>query len=172
MLNSQAYKPYLPSQLYSQIEEVLSIFQQLHHDTADIVCNGRVPDASLQLHNVLASTEEATTTIIDTVTAIQSIADGAAPPEAAQQIGELVTKVYEACNFQDISGQRIKKVLGSLETLEQRLQGLADAMRVCLGDAAVAKAPEAQGDAALMQGPQLDSEAPKQDEIDKLFNSF
>jgi len=172
MINSKAYEPYLPSQLYTQIEDVLAIFQQLHQDTSDIVCNGRVPDASMQLHNVLASTEEATTTIIDAVTAIQSIADAAAEPEAAEQIGAWVTKVYEACNFQDISGQRIKKVLGSLEMLEQRLQGVAEGMRACLGEAAIVTPPVVQGEAALMQGPQLDGDAPKQDEIDKLFNSF
>src|SRR3546814_10175717 len=45
-------------------------------------------------------------------------------PELAEKITDAVTRVYEACNFQDITGQRITKAVKALQHIEQKVAGL------------------------------------------------
>lgn len=155
--------------LYAKIEEILKQFREIREEAEGIVENSQMPDAALHLNDVLQHTEEATTTILDAATTIGSLTDNAA---VAEQIG----RIYEACTFQDISGQRIKKVLKHLNTLEEQLQGLSEAARGATGDAAAkprAKAaPAATGDAALMNGPALSTEAPSQADVDAMFKNM
>jgi chemotaxis protein CheZ len=86
-----------------------------------------------------------------------------------------VTRIYEACNFQDITGQRISKVVATLKTIETRLVSLAAAVGHGGGAAAKAGKPGPQdgakpSDADLLNGPQLPQNAKKQDEVDALLN--
>lgn len=155
--------------LYTKIEEILRQFREIREEAEGIVENSAMPDAALHLNDVLQHTEEATTTILDAATTIGSLTDNAA---VAEQIG----RIYEACSFQDISGQRIKKVLGHINTLEMQLSSLAESVRGSSGDAAPKKpkaaAPQKTGDAALMNGPALSAEAPSQADIDAMFKNM
>ena len=63
-------------------------------------------------------------------------------------------RIYAACGFQDISGQRIKIVLRQLHQLEW---------------APSRTATLAHADRALMNGPQPIAVTPAQTEIDQLF---
>jgi chemotaxis protein CheZ len=44
----------------------------------------------------------------------------------AQEIQDHVVKIYEACNFQDLSGQRIGNVIETLTMIEDRVEGMLD----------------------------------------------
>jgi chemotaxis protein CheZ len=85
-----------------------------------------------------------------------------------------VTRIYEACNFQDITGQRISKVVATLKTIETRLVSLAAAVGHGEGAAKSGKPAPQDGskgsDAGLLNGPQLPQNATKQDEVDALLN--
>ncbi len=155
--------------LYAKIEEILRQFREIREEAEGIVENSAMPDAALHLNDVLQHTEEATTTILDAATTIGSLTDNAG---VAEQIG----RIYEACSFQDISGQRIKKVLGHINTLETQLSSLAESVRGSSGDTASKKtkaaAPQKTGDAALMNGPALAADAPSQAEVDAMFKSM
>ena len=89
----------------------------------------------------------------------------------ADEIGDTIITIFEACNFQDITGQRINKVVKTLEFVEQRVM----AMIGIWGDEAIAElqpsAHSAHSDeeSKLLNGPQLASQAISQDDIDKLF---
>jgi chemotaxis protein CheZ len=73
-----------------------------------------------ELDAVVDGTEQATQTILSMVEEIDQIASTlieSAPNEAEREVGrniqERVVKVFEACNFQDITGQRISKVVNT-----------------------------------------------------------
>lgn len=77
-------------------------------------------------------------------------------------------KIFEACSFQDITGQRIRKVVRTLTDIEERVGHLIS----LLGDKAAGTGDNEDkrvGDARLLNGPQLPPQAVSQDEIDKLL---
>jgi chemotaxis protein CheZ len=155
-----------PEELYKQIEELYRSFQEMQKDVRGIIATGKVPDSAMQLQDVLKSTEDATNTILDCATAINGLSETLGSPEIAAH----VTKIYEACTFQDLTGQRIKKVLNYLDALEGRLNKLATTARDYFGF--TEDAPKEDLNAGLLNGPQLSDVAPNQDDIDKLFSSL
>ena len=164
----EEHKKLLPYDLYVQIEEIMKAMQQLQIEAAGIANAANVSDAAAHLNDVIKHSETATVTIIETVGNIQTIAD-AAGGEAGAKIGEEITKIYEACSFQDIGSQRILKVMKNLSAIEVGLQRLAQ-MAKHYGVETPAAPPADKGD-PLLQGPQLAGDAPSQADIDKLFNS-
>lgn len=162
MLKTEEYKSYLPKELFTQIEEVCGIIKEIQQETAGLMHPNNVSDASNQLHDVLQATEDATNRILDAATAIQGASQD-------PQITDLVTQIYEACNFQDITGQRIKKVLQNLSVLDEKLLKLASTAKAQI----VAEEEIARHSSdRLAQGPQLTQEAPSQEDIDNLFKSL
>jgi chemotaxis protein CheZ len=91
----------------------------------------------------------------------------------AQDILDSVVRVYEACNFQDLAGQRIGKVMATLRFIEEHVSGMimrwggVDQSRKTDG-ATVAPSPERQ----LVNGPKLayDAGHVNQHDIDAMFN--
>ncbi len=84
-----------------------------------------------------------------------------------------VLAIFEACSFQDITGQRIGRVLEALGQLERRLDRFAKAVNV--RDSADGPDPEealrqARREVLLLNGPQNEDAAIKQDDIDALFD--
>jgi chemotaxis protein CheZ len=90
----------------------------------------------------------------------------------AQDIQDHVVHIYEACNFQDITGQRIAKVMTTLKTVEEHV-----ARMITLWDAIAPqdRTGSAKQDPAstrkLVNGPKLDGDAghASQHDIDKMF---
>ncbi len=81
-----------------------------------------------------------------------------------------VTKVYEACSFQDLTGQRISKIVKSLREIENKVTAILEVLGDKMGDVETRSAGDTRtGDAALMNGPQLPGQAISQDDIDKLL---
>jgi chemotaxis protein CheZ len=133
-----------------------------------------------ELDAVVAGTEQATQSILNMVEDIDQFATTlieSAPNEAERALGrsiqERVVKVFEACNFQDITGQRISKVVNTWKFIENHVDqmmniwGGMEAFKEFLPETP----PERQGDAALLNGPKLDEDAGhvSQDDIDALF---
>ena len=86
-----------------------------------------------------------------------------------RQLGRL----FEACGFQDLTGQRSTKVARLLERLDARVGNALDLMdHIEVPDdiALQMKDAHAVGEAALLNGPQLTGEGLRQDDIDSLFN--
>jgi chemotaxis protein CheZ len=84
-----------------------------------------------------------------------------------------VTRIFEACNFQDITGQRITKVVRTLKHIEGKIEVLIQA----LGEEVQkthrsAAAADPNNEDSLLNGPQLPGNAIDQSEIDKLLASF
>lgn len=83
----------------------------------------------------------------------------------AQDILEQASHIYEACNFQDLAGQRINKAIAALKIAEQQLIRLYD-LWGGLKQVSALPAPD-----KLVNGPKLegDNGHADQSEIDRMF---
>ena len=87
--------------------------------------------------------------------------------DVAAELLTAVTRIYEASAFQDITGQRISKIIGAVLDIETKIGTLVQACGTSMDGLL-----EPQGDAALLNGPQLGKNAATQDDIDALFESL
>jgi chemotaxis protein CheZ len=169
--------------LYSELEDlaqyILSAKQEIAALLPDEITTQHLPTATDELDAIVGATEEATNGILQAVEIIEGLT-AEMDPATAEKITEAVTQVYEACNFQDITGQRITKVVRALKHIEQKVEALVAAF----GDeiqkyrSLHPERQQAEGtqdkmsDAALLNGPQMPDDAAKQAEIDALLASF
>jgi chemotaxis protein CheZ len=126
-----------------------------------------IPVATDELDAVVRHTETATNTILECAENLGALAS-ASGGEVGESINAIVTRIYEASNFQDITGQRINKVVRALRHIEEKVIMLARAF----GENIEPSRPpldKREGDAALLNGPQLPQTANSQDDIDALL---
>ncbi len=119
-------------------------------------------------HKILTATEG----IDDSANSLGSALKHAHERRLAQDIQEHAAQIYAACNFQDLAGQRIAKVIATLTMVEEQITALIER---CGGfarpsDTRVTAKPAAGH--RLAQGPKLDGESGHADQgyIDTLFN--
>ncbi len=86
----------------------------------------------------------------------------------AQDIQDHVVKIFEACNFQDLSGQRIGHVIETLNTIEDQVEAMLGRDLHAPGEAPAAKPSAGQG---LLNGPRLDGDSghTSQSDIDAFY---
>ena len=168
--------------LYKELEALGEFIKSAKAEIADLkpeqISDEHIPVATDELDAIVAATEEATGNILDNVEVIEGLA-GEMPEAIGTQVTDSITKIYEACNFQDITGQRISKVVGTLKAIEDKIEALVTALggerdRSGKPDtkAAEPKAPsEINEDADLLNGPQMPGEGISQDDIDALLAS-
>jgi chemotaxis protein CheZ len=87
--------------------------------------------ASQELSAVVSATEGATNAIMACAEELEEIISElkASMPEGYQadrvnDMVEVVVRIYEACNFQDLTGQRITKVVRALTFIEERVDAM------------------------------------------------
>lgn len=130
-----------------------------------------------ELDAVVRATENATNGILTAAERVDELAQSlrlAAADEAerviADEIMEKTIQIFESCNFQDLTGQRITKVVNTLKYIEDRINSMIEIWgQESLTEVAPSVVVEKEGEAALLNGPQLEAKAISQDEIDKLF---
>lgn len=144
----------------------------------DDITGSHIPSATDELDAIVDNTAKATNEILDVCELLEQL-QGSMPAEPAQRMQEAVTRIYEACSFQDITGQRIGKVVGALKAIEARVEAVTGAAhgRVASAPApaavtAVADGPKLTEGQALAHGPQLPGAGVSQEEIDRLLASF
>lgn len=140
-----------------------------------------------ELDAVIAGTEQATQNILKSAEDIDQIANalasmlkGSYELGLVQDLRDHVVKIFEASNFQDLTGQRIGKVIATLKFIEDHINRMQDIWRSIEG-AAPTQAGSAQPpssvrqaviDAGLLNGPKLadDPGHASQADIDILFS--
>ena len=91
--------------------------------------------------------------------------------KACDDIMETTIRILEACNFQDITGQRITKVVQTLQYVDDRVNSMVEIwgdQDINAVDSAVSEDDDT--DADLLNGPALDDTGVSQDDIDALFD--
>lgn len=129
----------------------------------------RIPRAGMELDAIVQQTEEATNTIMESAEAIM----GADPADVAlfqETVQNNIMQIFEACSFQDITGQRISKVVQALSYVEERIYELRSLLGIT--DDYISQTADINigDDDSLLHGPSLAGEGIDQDEVDALMD--
>lgn len=143
----------------------------------------RMSRAASELDEIVSATEQATHTILgagETITQhceaiLGEIGDLDVIAPRLHDTMEQVSRIMEACSFQDITGQRVTKVVNTLEFIEDRIRRIvSDWGREAFLDLPLDEVVAGEGDdedeARLLNGPQLTGAGLSQDDIDSLFD--
>ncbi|SNY92085.1 chemotaxis protein CheZ [Cohaesibacter sp. ES.047] len=170
--------------LKKEMDEIYQAIAETKREIATLHVNGlhsaemnRVTD---ELDAIVQGTEQATEQILASAEIIDENASKLSKVLTGEEdqwthdIQESVVSVFEACNFQDLTGQRITKVVNVLRFIEGRIVNMMDIWGGIdhFKEIEVENPMEKQGDAALLNGPALDNEegVASQDDIDALFD--
>lgn len=133
-----------------------------------------------ELGAIVMGTEAATNSILAAAERIDELAGNLSARlsggdrEFAREISDQVIGIFEACNFQDITGQRISKVVNAMRFIEERVHQMIDIWGglESFKDVPTLDDGSPRGDDALLNGPALHSDigVTSQDAIDALFN--
>jgi chemotaxis protein CheZ len=161
--------------LYREIE---SLADYIHAAKAEIAAlrpgeikNEFIASATDELDAIVGATESATNEIMDAAEHLETLTP-MMDAEVAERLTEITTRIFEACTFQDITGQRITKVVKMLKEIEGRVENLVKAFGAEEAVAAPKKTSDVVTDEDLLNGPQLPTTAADQAEIDRLLASF
>ena len=165
--------------------EIEVIYQAVKRSKDDIDAVGagslqgdRVARAGRDLRAIVAATEQATQAILQAAEEIERSANTLADTlksghdkALADDILDRVVQIFEACNFQDLTGQRVAKVVATLKFVEDhaarllQIWGGIEQFRPVVFDADDGR------DTGCLNGPKLPGDPGHftQDDIDALF---
>lgn len=161
------------ARFFQDIQDMARVIEKAKQDIANLrpkeIGETHIPTATVELDAIVGQTEDATNKIMDECDKISTIA-GSIEGENGTQLMDCITRVYEACNFQDLTGQRISKVVAALRSIEEKVAALLGALggTIATGDGKMHDLRT--GDAALLNGPALPGQATSQDDIDRLLS--
>jgi chemotaxis protein CheZ len=147
--------------------------QEIASLRVDDITEAHIPAATDELDAIVGHTAQATNEILDCCETLEGVAAKVAPAEAEALQGA-ITRIYEACSFQDITGQRIGKVVAALKAIEGRIGAVAERFGAAAGQRGApppADPAETEG-RRLANGPQLPGAGVSQAEIDRLLADF
>lgn len=160
---------------YTELEELAGYIRHAKQEIAAIkpkdISASHIPHATNELDAVVGATEEATNKIMDVCDTISNVA-GNCSPEINEQLIACTTRIYEACNFQDITGQRITKVVQTLKYIDGKIEALLKALgeEIHRSDSGDSGDNKAITEKDLLNGPQLPQNAMDQATIDKMLS--
>ena len=151
--------------------EIASIYNK---DPKLAVADNRINSATSELDMIVASTERATSDILNAAERIMEVAGNlpAESAEAGQILTDQATEIFTACSFQDITGQRISKVVSTLRYIDQRVNAMVEIWGAENLPGGVAKRDanaDTRNDSHLLNGPAMPGQGRTQDEIDALL---
>jgi chemotaxis protein CheZ len=162
------------SSLLREVEELGRMIATAKSEIAalrvDDITDHDIPFATDELDAIVEHTAHATDAILESCEMLDQVS-AAVSGDTAEKLQAATTRIYESCSFQDITGQRITKVVTTLKTIEGKVAHIIGTF----GPAVVAgpnRADRAGSDAGLLNGPQLPEHAMDQSDIDKLLASF
>jgi chemotaxis protein CheZ len=172
-------------QLKSEIVSLVQYVRRFREEIAQMVASDgdqtRFDTMADQLDAIVGATEEATHSILERMEEIDGVVeelreadDREARAALCDKVNDRTMAAIEACTFQDITGQRVTKIVRSMKFVEERVNTMIglwgeEEINRLAGEYAEQSKPE--GDDALLNGPALKKEASiSQDEIDKLFD--
>jgi len=155
--------------IYTQLQRLAEFISKTRLELASFrpteVKQEFIPKATDELDAIVEATASATHRIMDAADVIMDVA-GRLTKEDSDKAMAAVTSIYEACTFQDITGQRVTKVVNMLKVVEGRI----DRMVAAMGDIAA----QHEGDASDIP-PEAASEkqtsSSSQSDIDAMFSS-
>ena len=166
----QRYFGSVDTQIYREFRELATYIEDAKSEIGRLqpgnLKQEKLPRAGMELDAIVKSTEEATNTIMEAAESLMAIESRDAD-EIKSQVMDRCMAIFEACSFQDITGQRISKVVDTLTHIEDRLAQLQHTW--WSGDEEENSEVVSGGDAELLSGPALEGEGVDQSFIDKVM---
>jgi chemotaxis protein CheZ len=143
--------------------------QEIARLKVDDITDSHIPSATDELDAIVDHTAQATNEILDCCEVLETVA-GSASKAQTEALQGVITRIYEACSFQDITGQRIGKVVTALKAIEARVASITG--RYMEGREAEPPAEPLTEGRRLAEGPQLPGAGVSQADIDRLLADF
>lgn len=172
--------------LQSELREMAKSITETRTDIAslqpDEASTDRIEAATGELDAIVDATENATSSILAAAEELQMISEklreAGVDGQFCDDIETHTTDIFMACSFQDITGQRISKVVSTLNFLEQRVNMMIEVWGIAPdgkdGGAPKELSPSARGDtrpdAGILGGPAAEGEGFSQEEIDAMLD--
>lgn len=173
----QAFFESMDSAIYRELREIADYILETKREIGALQVNelkeSRIPAAGLELSAIVSATEKATNAIMECAETVMG-ADASDPAAYKALVDDRMMVIFEACSFQDITGQRIAKVVDTLQYIETRVSRFAAAVRAKDVGAVLTEAERAREERRkklLLHGPQHEAEAIKQRDVDSLLKS-
>ena len=130
--------------------------------------------ATEELDAIVEATEKATSDILSATENIQETAwlmrEKGGCEESCSQLDEHATNIYTACSFQDLTGQRISKVVQTLQFLENRVLAMIDIWGLDDLDVRDRITDEERAESHLLNGPARRGEGIDQSQVDLVID--
>jgi chemotaxis protein CheZ len=161
--------------IYRELREIADYIAAMKQEIGALQVNemreSRIPAAGQELTAIVKATEAATNTIMECAETL--MATDASDLDAFKALVDAkMLDIFEACSFQDITGQRIAKVVETLQHIEARVARFAEVVQTKDLDNFITteeRARETRKQKLLLNGPQLEGEGVSQNEVDQLF---
>jgi chemotaxis protein CheZ len=166
----------LDHSVYSELREIATYISRTKDEIRNLRANdikdNHIPVAGLELDAIVRSTEAATNTIMEQAELIMS-ADSSDAEAYGTTVNDAVMQIFEACSFQDLTGQRISKIVETLAFIDSRVARFAEVIGEQENEGTLSEeetAREKRKAELLLNGPQMEGEGVDQDAVDSLLN--
>lgn len=163
-------QPAVTEELTMIAREISRMKDEITALRANDMKTSKIPDAGRELDAIVEATETATNSIMEAAEEIMS-ADTSDTAAYQELVSNKMIEIFEACTFQDITGQRISKVVSTLNYIDERVSAFVDKLRIPAGMEGEAAETEAERRARelILHGPQHAGEGVSQNDIDALL---
>lgn len=127
-----------------------------------------LPRAIDEMNEIVRTTETASNAIMESAETITNAIPENIDGDFREVIQNSCQNIFESCAFQDLTGQRIGKVMSTLQLIDKHLEGLQELLGAEFEDPEAV--PTAEEEVDLLAGPALEGEGNSQDDIDALFD--
>src|SRR3954454_15556479 len=172
----QGFFQAMDARVYGELREIAGYIESMREKIGMLqvhdLKNSRIPSAGQELSAITKATEQASNTIMECAEAVMA-ADAGDPAAYKAMVEAKMMIIFEACSFQDITGQRIAKVVETLEHIESRVARFAEVMRDKDLEGFLTeneRQRKERKDKLLLNGPQLEGQGVAQSQVDELFN--
>jgi chemotaxis protein CheZ len=146
--------------VWAELIEMSEAIVRLRREITSIVPPHQVMAATVELEEVVSATEQATSDILHAAEQVQEVAwtlrEKGVDANDCEMLDRRATDIYVACSFQDITGQRMEKVVKVLRFIEERLKTLLEVVEDTEGSGG---SPVPGAGETLGSGPVLGSSA-------------
>jgi chemotaxis regulatin CheY-phosphate phosphatase CheZ len=158
--------------VWGELIEMSEAIARMRREIAAIKPPSQIIAATVELEQVVSATEQATLEILQAAEDVQEVAwtlrEKGVEADACEMLDQRATEIYTACSFQDITGQRMEKVVKVLHFIEQRLNAMIEACGTRGVIDETLPSPE-KSETQLLNGPRPEGEGLKQDDVDRVL---
>ena len=201
---SEAKNAFLYQELGNLARFIVETQKDVSHVNLKGITKDDIPETSDQLEGILEATEEATDQILSATESILEmldlvskslknrgetclnikIIDGKNMGNFLDEMRTETMKILSACNFQDLTGQRIQKIVSLIRKIESKIMDLIvwydqvedksplDQPQEIHQDNTHGANEDGHSEHSLLKGPQRKAEAFDQDDIDTLLSDL